>query len=81
MRTLNVSISDNEYKRYGIKNDTLTFADIVDIVNRKRLKQALEESIEYAEKCGLSSMTMDEIDEEIKSVRNAERMLVELLAD
>ena len=69
MKTLSVTISDNEYKLYGIKTDWLSFAQIVDLVNKQQFKEHLKKSVELAEECGLSKMTMGEIDEEVKAVR------------
>ena len=69
MRTLNVSISESEYKKFGIKNDKLSFSDFLDIVNRKMAKETLKECVDLAAKYGLSEMTLDEITEEVKAVR------------
>ncbi len=69
MKTLNVSISDDEYKLYGLKKDQLSFAEILDVVNRQQFREHLKKSVELAKECGLSEMTMEEIDEEIKAVR------------
>lgn len=69
MRTLNVSISENEYKRLGLKDESLTFSELFNLVSTELLRQNLERSIELAEKYGLSNMTMDEITEEVKAVR------------
>ena len=69
MRTLNVSISDKEYKLLGIKNDQLKFSEVVDIVTRQQFKKHLRKSVELAEECGLSTMTMDEITDEVKAAR------------
>ena len=69
MRTLNVSISDSEYKLYGIQKEEIAFADFLDIVNRKMARETLKESVRLAEECGLSEMTMDEITEEVKAAR------------
>ncbi len=69
MKTLNVSISDNEYKLYGIKKDKLTFSDIINIVSKALAKQKLDKSAAIAKQAGLSEMTMDEINEEIKATR------------
>jgi hypothetical protein len=71
MITLNVSISESEYKMLGIKTDKLTFSDVVDLVSRQQIKKKLKKSIELAEKAGLSAMNMDEITEEVNAVRNA----------
>jgi hypothetical protein len=67
MRTLRVSISDNEYQMYGIKNDH--FSDIVRMVNRNSARQKLAKSLQIAKECGLSEMTMDEISGEVNAVR------------
>lgn len=73
MRTLNVSISDIEYNKFGIKNDQLTFTDFIEIVSKVLTRQNLSKCIGLAGKYGLSTMTMDEITNEVKAVRqNAE---------
>lgn len=69
MRTLNITISETEFNKFGLKNDTLTFADIIDVVGRELTRQNLNKCLELAEKYGLSKMTMDEITNEVKSVR------------
>jgi len=69
MRTLNVSISEIEYNKFGIKNDKLTFTDFIDIVSKELTRQNLNKCIELAEKYGLSKMTMEEITNEVKAVR------------
>ncbi|MDI9366615.1 MAG: hypothetical protein QM541_16785 [Flavobacterium sp.] len=69
MRTLNVSISDIEYSKFGIKNDRLSFTDLIEIVSKELSRQNLGKCIELANKYGLSKMTMDEITDEVKAVR------------
>lgn len=69
MKTINVSISEMEYKRFGLRSDHISFSEIVDMVSREFTKQRLNESIGLAEKYGLSKMTMDEISKEVKAVR------------
>ena len=71
MRTLNISISDVEFHKFGIKKESLSFAEIVELINRELMRQNLNKCLELAEKHGLSSMTMEEINEEVKAVRNA----------
>ncbi|MBC7687671.1 MAG: hypothetical protein H7211_05785 [Aquabacterium sp.] len=59
---LNVSISDIEYNKFGLKDEKLTFTDFIEIVSK-----------ELADKYGLSKMTIDGITNEVKAVRkNAE---------
>jgi hypothetical protein len=69
VKTLNVSISDLEYNKFGITNDKLSFSDLIDLVSRELAKQNLDKSVALGEKYGLSKLTMDEINAEVKAVR------------
>ena len=71
MRTLNVSISDMEFNNLGIKNENITFTEFTELVRREVMRNNLNNCLALAEKYVLSSMTMNEINEEIKLVRNA----------
>jgi len=71
MRTLNISISDLEYDKFGLKGDKLSFTELVDIISNELAKQTLNECVDLAEQYGLSKMTMDEISQEVKAVRDA----------
>ncbi len=70
MRTISIDISNLEYQKLGLKADRLSFSDFVDMVSRKLSRQNLANTVELAERYGLFSMTMDEISEEVKAVRN-----------
>jgi hypothetical protein len=69
MKTLNISISDLEYNKFGLTNDKLSFTEFVDLISKELSRQTLDKCIELSEKYGLSKMTMDEIDAEVKAVR------------
>ena len=69
MRQLNISISELEYNKFGLRKDNLTFSDFVDIVSKELTRQTLNKCLELAEKYGLSKMTMAEITREVKAVR------------
>ena len=69
MRTLNISISDLELDKFGIKKDKIAFSEFVDLVSKELTRQTLNKCIELAEKYGLSSMTMGEITKEVKAIR------------
>jgi hypothetical protein len=71
MRTLNISISDIEYDKFGLKGDKFSFSELVEVISNELAKQTLNECVELAEQYGLSKMTMDEISEEVKAVRDA----------
>ena len=69
MRTLNVSISDIEYNKFGLKEEKLTFTDFIDLVSKELIRQNLSKCLELADKYGISKMTMDDITNEVKAVR------------
>mgnify|MGYP001234672063 CR=1 FL=1 len=69
MRTLSVSISDIEYKKFGLTKEQISFSDFIELVSKELIRQNLNKSIELANKYGLSKMTMDEITNEVKIVR------------
>ncbi len=69
MRTLNVSISDIEYQKFGLKEEKLTFSDFIDLVSKELSRQNLDKCLMLSEKYGISNMTMDEITNEVKAVR------------
>lgn len=71
MKTLSISISDSDYNQFGINNDSLSFSELVELVNKEITKQTLNKSILLAERYKLSGMSMDEISDEVKAVRNA----------
>jgi len=69
MKTINVQLSDFEYNTFGLSKNSFLFSEIVDLVERQIAKQALRRSVIIAEQNGLSTMTMDEINAEVKAVR------------
>jgi hypothetical protein len=69
MRTLNVSISDIEYQKFGLKEEQLTFTDFIDLISKELSRQNLDKCLALSEKYGISNMTMDEITNEVKAVR------------
>lgn len=71
MRTVNIQLSDFEFNQLGLEEKTLSFSELIDIVGKKITKQTLEKSVSLANKHGLSKMSMDEINDEIKEYRNA----------
>lgn len=70
MKSLSITISDNEFERFGLKKETLSFSEFIEIIKNEISKQSLSTVAEIAEKYGLSRMTMDEIDAEIQAVRD-----------
>ncbi|MEO8416791.1 MAG: hypothetical protein ABI472_24210 [Ginsengibacter sp.] len=74
MRTLNISISELEFNKFGLKEDNLFFSEFLDIVSREMARQNLRESVKLGEKYGLSKITMEEIDKEIKAIRKDDKI-------
>ena len=58
-------MSDVEYSTWGLSKNSFFFSEIADLIERQVARQALRCCVEMAEKNGLSSMTMDEINAEI----------------
>jgi len=71
MKSVNIQISDFEFNQLGLNKNTISFSELIEIIGKKITKQTLEKSIQLANKYGLSKMTMEEIDDEIKAHRNA----------
>lgn len=71
MKTLQVSISDIEFNKFGLKDQNLAFSDFLELVKKELSKQNLSKCVELAEKYGLSTMHMAEISNEVKIYRNS----------
>ncbi len=71
MKSINVEISDFEFNQLSLNKSTLSFSELIEIIEKKLTKQTLEKSIQLAKKYELSKMTLEEIDDEIKAHRNA----------
>lgn len=71
MQTLQIKISNTDIQKYNLENKEIKFTDLVDLINKEYARKALLECNEIAKQVGLSKMTMDEINAEIKAVRNA----------
>ena len=69
MKIISVQMSDWEYGNLGLSKNNFFFSEIADLIEQQIARQALRSSVEIAEKNGLSSMTMDEINNEITAVR------------
>jgi hypothetical protein len=70
MRTINISISDIEFSKFGIKSENLNFTELIELVTKELTRQNLNKSLELAEKYGISKMTMEDITNEVKAVRS-----------
>ena len=72
MKTLQIEISDQDYSKYNLENKgLLSFAELEDLISIEYAKKSLTKCAEIAEQSGLSKMTLEEINSEIKAVRDA----------
>jgi len=71
MRTLNISLTEQDYKKYGIDSENISFDQLVEKVKNIIAIEALEKCQLAAKESGLDKMTLDEINTEIQAVRNA----------
>lgn len=71
MQTIQIRISKTDFQKYNFGNKEIKFTDLVDLISQEYARKALLECNEIAEQNGLSEMTMDEINAEIKAVRDA----------
>lgn len=71
MRTLQIKVSETDFKKYNLGSEEIKFTDLVDLISREYARKALLECNAIAEQEGLSKISMDEINAEIKAVRDA----------
>jgi pantoate kinase len=69
METLNIIATESELAKYSIDKSELTLSEFVKLIQLEMSKNALKESVRIAEETGLSKMTLEEINDEIKAVR------------
>ena len=61
MRTLNVSISDIEFNKFGLKQEQLTFTDILDLVSQELMRQQLNQCFGLSENKQILNMLSNAI--------------------
>jgi len=69
MKTISVQVSEVEYDTFGLSKDRFYFSEFTGLIEQQMARQALKRCVAIAERNGLSSMTMDEINAEINAVR------------
>ena len=73
MKTISVQISEVEYNAFGFSKDNIPFSEFTDLIERQIAQQALRSCVSLANKHGLSSMTMEEINAEVNAVRQCKK--------
>jgi hypothetical protein len=70
MMTLSVSIEESDFLKLGLKNNEISFLDLIEKISIGYARTALAKCHEIAEETGLSDMTLEEINAEIRAVRD-----------
>ncbi|MDX2246517.1 MAG: hypothetical protein SF052_07075 [Bacteroidia bacterium] len=70
MRTVQIKVSETDFQKYNLGKGEIKFTDLIELISREYARKALLECNAIAEQVGLSTMTMDEINAEIKAVRD-----------
>lgn len=71
MKTLNISLSEKDFKKYGIESEEISFDSLIEKVKNVIAEDALKKCHALARKAGLEAMDIDQINTEIEAVRHA----------
>jgi hypothetical protein len=72
MRTIQIRVSESDFLKYNLESgQEIKFPDLVEKISLEYARQALLDCNKIARKVGLSTMTLEEINAEIKAVRDA----------
>lgn len=69
MITLKISLSEEEYNKLGLRSDQISLSEFKKILTQALARERLDLSAALAERHGLSGMTMDDINKEVKASR------------
>jgi hypothetical protein len=69
MKRITVSISESEFKQFGFQSNSIVFHEFLNKIKNELAQKALERCHKTAQEVGISNITMDEINAEIKAVR------------
>lgn len=69
MKTISLNISDSDYKLLGLDSQQIDFKDLKKFIYKVNFLSALKKCQKVAKESGLAEMTMEEINEEVRAVR------------
>ena len=69
MGILHVAVTAQDLQRFGLDKAQISFEELLDKISTELARQALYACQDIAERVGLSRMTLEEINTEIKAVR------------
>jgi len=72
MRTISLQMSEQEFNLLGLtkEKEQISLSELKDFIEIQKVKEAVSECVRLAKEAGLDKMTLDEINEEIRAVRN-----------
>ena len=70
MLTLEVNISDKDFKNYNLDSNKIDFTELVKRIDAENAKIALKNCLKIAKETGLDKLTEEEINFEIKQLRD-----------
>ena len=70
-KNLNVAIDDFQYDKFGFESDSITFDELKEKISIEYAREALLKCNLIAQRTGLATLTLDDINTEINAVRNA----------
>lgn len=68
MKSISIQISESDISRYGFTKEPINFSDLLGRIRLELAKEALRKCQTLAEKAGISEMTLEEINAEVKAV-------------
>lgn len=69
MGILHVSVTAQDLKKFGLDKPQISFEELLEKISTELARQALYACQDIAERAGLSRMTLEEINAEVKAVR------------
>jgi len=71
MKTLNVELSEEDCVKYGLESESISFELFMEKIRDVIAREALDQCHQIAQEAGINKLSIDDINEEIKAVRNA----------
>lgn len=71
MKTISVQGTEEDFEFYDLKSEWIPLNTLIQKVKNKVAIQALEKCQQAAKESGFSEMTLDEINEELRIIRDA----------
>ncbi|WP_425391869.1 hypothetical protein [Ekhidna sp.] len=71
MKTITLDLSDKDFEKYQFDSDNISFKNFVEKVRNTLAREAMQKCQKIASTSDLSGMTMKEINDEVKAIRDA----------